>query len=74
MTSQPLFNAPKLDETNTLIQINIIGDEHILVQKIYAFISRFGLLYQDSNWSFKDMYEKFPAVCFMAEQMGHSLT
>ena len=64
---------PSLMRLNSLIQNTIIGDEHILVQEVDAFTSKFGLLYNDPARNLKDMSKKFPSMYFLADRIRSSL-
>ena len=65
---------PSLMRLNTFIQNNIIRDEHIPVQEVDAFTSKFGLLYNDPAGNLKDMSKKLPSLYFLADRIRISLS
>ena len=73
-SSAPEKFHSSLVRMNELYQSEIIGDEHLIMQEIGAFSSKFGLIYDDPIRSMKDMNKKFPTLTFVSECMRESMT
>ena len=72
MTSEDFHSG--LMRLNELINSNIIGDEHIIVQELTAFSTKFGAVFDDPVRNMKDMHKKFPALCSHAEHIRNAIS